>query len=211
MLDLQARIDLQKRDRSRGAQQELDSARTDVACLRAHIACRLMDALALFITEEGCGGFFHQLLVTPLQRAIACAEHDDIAVRIGDHLRFDVTRPIEELFNETLATAEGSDRFAHRGLVQFGYLVEPPCDLHAATATAKGRLDGDRQAVLLGKGHDLLRVARRLRSAGHQRCTDSQCDLARLHLVTQRLDCRRWRADPLQARANHGLGKSCAF
>ena len=163
-----------------------------------------MDALALLVGEEGRRRLLDQLLVAPLQRAVARAEHDHVAVCVGEHLRLDVPGPVEELLDEALAATEGGDGLAHGGVVQLGHLVHAPGDLHAAAAAAEGGLDDDGQAVLLGKGHHLGRVLDRAGRAGHQRRADFQRDPARLHLVAERGDGVRRRADPGQAGSDHG-------
>ena len=127
-----------------------------------------------------------------------------MAVRVGDHLRFDVARPVEKLLDKTLAATEGGDGLAHRRLVQVGHFVHAPGDLHAAAAAAERGLDDDGQAVLLGKGQHLGRVLDRPGRAGHQRRADFQRDAARLHLVAERGDGGRRRADPGQAGGDHG-------
>ena len=91
---------------------------------------------------------------------------------VGDHLRLDMARAVEELLDEALAAAEGGDRLAHGRLEELRHLVHAPGDLEAAPAAAEGGLDGDRQAVLLGEGEDLRRVADRPGRAGDQRRAD---------------------------------------
>ena len=89
-----------------GADQELDRAGAVVAGLRADGLGRGVDALALLVGEERRGRLLDQLLVAPLQRAVAGADDDDVAVRVGEHLRLDVARLVEELLDEALAAAE---------------------------------------------------------------------------------------------------------
>ena len=52
----------------------------------------LADPLALLGGEGGRGGFLQHLLVAALQRAVALAQVDRVAVAVGDHLELDVAR-----------------------------------------------------------------------------------------------------------------------
>ena len=114
----------------------------------------------LLLGEERRGRLLDELLVAALQRAVARRDHDDVAVLVGQALGLDVPRLVEEPLDEALAAAEGGDRLAHGGLEQVGDLLDGAGDLEAAAATAVGRLDGDRQPVLLRERHDLVRVRR---------------------------------------------------
>ncbi|VTY27425.1 Uncharacterised protein [Xylophilus ampelinus] len=205
VLDLQPGVYLEEGDRARGAEQELDRAGADVAGFGADVACRGVDAFALALVEEGRGRFLHQLLVASLQRAVARAQHQHVAVRVGDHLGLDVARLVEELLDKAFASTEGRDGLAHRRFVELGHLVQAPRDLHAAPAAAEGRLDDDGQAMLPREGLDLGRVLHRAGGALDQRRADLQRDAPRLDLVAQPRDGRRRRADPGEAGVDHGL------
>ena len=211
MLHLQAGVDLQERDGAALAQQKLHRACAHVACGGADVARSGVDAFALGIAQKRSGGLFHQLLVAPLQRAVARAQHHHVAVGVGQHLGLDVAGLVEELLHKALAPAKGGDGFAHGGFIQLGYFVHAPRDLHAPPTAAKRGLDDDGQAVLLGKGQHLARVLHRVGRAHHQRCTHLQGDLARFHLVAQLGNGGGARANPGQACVDHGLGKGGVF
>ena len=49
-----------------------------------------------------------------LHRAVALAEVDDITVCIPEHLKLDVTRPLEKFFHVHLVIAEGGARLGAR-------------------------------------------------------------------------------------------------
>ena len=114
---------------------------------------------------------------------------------------------VEVALDEALAAAEGGDRLAHRGVVQLGDLLERAGDLEAAAAAAEGRLDGDRQAVLLGERDDLVgavdRVGVPATSGAPARCGDVPGG----DLVAERADGGGRRADPGQAGVDDGLGE----
>ena len=166
-----------------------------------------MNALALLIGDERRRGFFHQLLVAALQRAVAGADHHHVAVAIGDHLGFDVARAVEELLDEAFAAPEGGFGFTNRRGIQFGHFVHAPGDLHAASAAAECGLDGDRQAMLFGEGQHLGGALHRAGRAGHQGRADLLGELASFDLVAKHIDGFRVRADPDQPGALYGAGE----
>ena len=87
-------------------------------------------------------------------------DHDDVAVAVGEALGLDVARVVEVALDEALAATEGGDGLADRRVEQLGDLLERAGDLEAAAAAAERRLDGDRQAVLLGERDDLVGARR---------------------------------------------------
>jgi len=211
MLDLQARVDFKEGQRAVGAEQVFHGARVHITGLGADVACRGVDAFALRVAEEGRGSFFHQFLVASLQRAVARAKHHDVAMRVGNHLCFDVARLVEELFDEAFAAPECRDGFARGGGEELFHLIHAPRDLHAATAAAERGLDDDGQAVLLGKCHHFARVLHRILGACHERRACIHGHLARAHLVAQQGNRGGLRADPDQPGIDHGLRKRFAL
>ena len=89
------------------------------------------------------------LLVAALQRALALAEVDDRAVRVGEHLHLDVPRALEVALDEHAVVAERGLRLAPRGVERVGSSSRVGAhDAHALAAAARDRLDDDREAVL---------------------------------------------------------------
>ena len=159
------------------------------------------------VGEERRGRLLHQLLVAPLERAVAGRDHHDVAVLVGQALGLDVARLVEVLLHEALAAAERGDRLADRGVEGVGDLLERAGHLEPATAAAEDGLDRDRQTVAPRRTR---RPRRRPRPgpwcrgpAG--RWPSRRC--AGLHLVAERLDRLRRRTDPDQAGVDHGLGE----
>src|SRR3546814_6993641 len=76
-----------------------------------------LDGLALGGVQRRREGFLQQLLVTPLQRAVALAEVDGTALAVGPQLHLDVTRPPEVLFHVDFVVAEGRLGFRAREAV----------------------------------------------------------------------------------------------
>ena len=103
-----------------------------------------MDAFALLVGEIWGGGFLDELLEPALHGAVAGASDDDVAVRIRQHLCFNVAGAVEVALHEALATAERCFGFAGGGLEQFADLATRAGDLHTAAATTVRRLDSHR-------------------------------------------------------------------
>ena len=205
VLDLQSGVDLQEGDQPVLADQILDGACAVVVRLLADPLGRLVDLLALRVGQKRCRRLLHQLLEAALQRAVAGAGDDDVAVLIGDHLRLDVARLVQVALDEALAAAERRDRLAGRRLEQLGDLLDGAGHLHAAAAAAERRLDRDRNAVLVGERDDLVGVLHRVGGAGHQRRLGAGGDVAGGHLVAEIADRLRARPDPDQPCIDHRL------
>ncbi|CDZ89351.1 Choline dehydrogenase [Rhodococcus ruber] len=206
VLDLQAGVDLEEGD-GVALDQVLDRAGAVVAGLAADGLGGLVDAAALLVGQERRGGLLDELLEAALQRAVAGAGDDDVAVLVGDDLRLDVAGLVEVLLDEALAAAEGGDGLAGRGLEQLGDLLDGVRDLHAAAATAEGRLDRDRHAVLLRELHDLVGIGDGVLGARGHRGLGALGDVPCGDLVTEVADGLRGGADPDQAGVDHGLGE----
>ena len=73
-------------------------------------------AVAHVVGERGRGALLDQLLVAALRRAVALAEPDAVAVRVGEHLHLDVARPREVALDVALAAPEALQRLGLRGL-----------------------------------------------------------------------------------------------
>ena len=207
VLDLKARVDLQEGDQAVLTDQVFDGAGAVVVRLFADPLRRFVDLLALRVGQERRRRLLDQLLEAALQRAVAGAGDDDVAVLVGDHLRLDVAGLVEVALHEALTAAERGDRLAGGRLEQLGDLFDGAGHLHALTAAAEGGLDRDRHAVLLGEGHHLVGVLDRVGGAGHQRGLGAGGDVAGGDLVAEVADRLRAGADPDQAGVDDGLGE----
>ena len=106
MLDLEPRIHLQEIEAPVLPGDELDGAGAVVADrlgerdrLLAHLGARLR-------VEQRARRFLDDLLVAALDRALALAEIDDVAVLVAQNLDFDVARIGDELLDEDAVVAE---------------------------------------------------------------------------------------------------------
>ena len=179
MLDLQSGVHLDEEELvGRGiGDEELDRARAEVADAAGGVAGREADALAGLLVEQRRGRLFDDLLVPPLQRALALAEVHDVARRIGEDLHLDVARTLDEALEQQRVVAErGARDPACRG-ERCGQLVGRADDLHALAAAARRGLDEQRESHGIGRGDEPGVVERRVGDAGHDRhagCRDVQ-------------------------------------
>ena len=113
---------------------------------------------ALLWRDDRRGRFLEDLLVAALQRAVALAEVDRVAVAVAEHLEFDVARVGEIFLHVDGVVAERRARFGRCLAHQAFELVFVRHDLHAAAAAAGCGLDQDRIADLC---RELLGLRRR--------------------------------------------------
>ena len=204
VLNLETGVDLEERD-GVALDHVLDGAGAVVAGLLADPLGGLVDAAALVVGEERRGGLLDELLEAALQGAVTGAGDDHVAVLVGEDLRLDVAGLVEVLLDEALAATERGHGLTGGRLEELGDLLHLVRDLHAASAATEGGLDGDRQAVLLGEGDDLVGVLDRVLGAGGHGGLGALGDVAGGHLVAQVADGLRRRPDPDQAGVDDGL------
>ena len=130
-----------------------------------------------------------------------------MAVGVGQALRLDVPGPVQVPLDEALAPAERRGGLPYRRLVLLVDLLLAPGHLEAAAAAAERGLDRDRIAVPGPERPDLRGVAHRVLGPRGQRRPGLAGDVPGPHLVAERLDRLRRRADPGQARPGHGPGE----
>ncbi len=207
VLDLQAGVHLEERDRAVRADEELARAGADVADLAEDRLRRLVQARLLLGRQVRRRGLLDELLVATLQRAVAGGDDDDVAVLVGQALGLDVARLVEVLLDEALTATERGDGLARRRLELRGDLVARACDLQATAAAAEGRLDGDRQTDLVRERDDLGSVRDGLDGARRERRADLLGHVARGDLVAELLDRLRRGADPGEPGVDDGTGE----
>ena len=207
VLDLDARVHLQEEVLA-VLEQALDRAGADVVDGARGLDGDLADALAHLVVDGRRGRLLDQLLVAALDRAVALAEVDDVAVAVGQDLDLDVARVGQvalevdgRVGEELLALARGA---LERGLE----LVLVEGDAEALAAAAARRLDRDRVADVVGD--DLAGVLDGLDGfgrAGHDRHAGLGHQLAGAGLGAHRLDRAGRRPDEHDARVLAGLGE----
>ena len=95
MLDLDAAVQLEEVEVA-AVQHELDGAGAPVADRAAEGDRGLAHPRPQLAVEGGGGRLLEHLLVAALDRALALAEGDDLAVRVREQLDLDVARSLDE-------------------------------------------------------------------------------------------------------------------
>ena len=92
MLDLQPGIHLHEVEGAAGIHDEFDRTGADIADRAGRRHCGLSHGAALGFAQPGRRGFFDDLLMASLHRAVALEEIDGVAVHVGKHLNLDMAR-----------------------------------------------------------------------------------------------------------------------
>ena len=164
VFDLQAGVHLHKEELVRGVvgDEEFHGAGAGVVDAAGGVAGGLAEtgpdgrAVGQGFQQRG-RGFLDDLLVPALQRALALAEVDDVAVVVREDLDLDVPRGQDEAFQEEGVVAEGAGRDPAGGDQGVCQVFGAFDDVHALPAAAGGGLDQQREADA-GRGLDQLRV-----------------------------------------------------
>ncbi len=151
VLDLDARIDLDEVEFAGiGIHQELDRAGADIAGRLGDLQRVAAQLVALGVVEIGRRRALDDLLVAPLDRAVALEQMDGVAVGVAEHLHLDMAGALDQLFEIDLVLAEGGLGLA-LGLRHLAAEIGLGADgAHAAAATAPGGLQHHRIADSAG-------------------------------------------------------------
>ena len=114
MLDLDAGVHLDEVELA-VLVEELDRADAEIFELAHRLRDRLADGVAGGDVERGRGAFLPDLLVAALQRAVALAEMDGVALAVAEHLDLDVARALQIFFEIDRVVAEGGLGLGARG------------------------------------------------------------------------------------------------
>src|SRR5215469_7466079 len=107
MLDLEPRIHLYE-IKILAVGDEFDRAGADIADRARRSHCRLAHRAPPFWIEARCRRLLHDLLVAPLDRAVALKEMDSVAALVGEDLDFDVARMREVFFDQYARVSKGA-------------------------------------------------------------------------------------------------------
>src|SRR5262249_50880282 len=127
---------------------------------------RRREALPQLRVHGRRGALLDDLLVAPLEAALAFADGDPVAARVADDLDLDVARPLDELLGVDGAVAEEDLRFRARpleGRAELFLALDAP---HALAAAAGGRLQEQRVPGPAAERGELLGPVGRARHAG---------------------------------------------
>ena len=95
VLDLHARVHLEEVVRTVDVEQALDRSRGSIADRASGVDRDRPDARAELVVHGGRRRLLDELLMPPLDRAVALAEVNDVAVGVGEDLDLDVPRILE--------------------------------------------------------------------------------------------------------------------
>ena len=148
MLHLQARVHLEEIEGrlTAAADQELDGAGVDIPCRPGGSDRRCRHSLAQRRRQNRRRALLDDLLMAPLDRAIALEQVNDSAAAVAEHLHLDMMAPLDQALDIQRAVAERRDRFTACRLDGIERLAGIGDPTHPLAAAARGRLDKCGQA-----------------------------------------------------------------
>ena len=212
VLDLKPRIHFHEIERACAVPvarlgDEFHRAGADVADRPGRGDCGRAHAVAPRLGHARRGRFFQHFLMAPLHRAIALEQVERVALRVGEHLDFDVARAREIFFQQHALVAEARFRFALAGGERAGKIRGFVDDAHALAAAAGRCLDQHRIADLVRLFLQQGRALSIAVIAGHQRHAGAAHDVFGCALAAHGADRGGRRSDKHQARFCAGFGE----
>ena len=204
MFDLQSRVHLEEERVAAIVQEELARARADVADRAAEGEGGVGQHSSGRAADGGRRRLLEDLLVAPLDRAVALAEVNARAVGVEQQLDLDVSRALEQPLEDQPIVRERALRFAPGGGERGGQVRGSSDGPHPFAATASRGLDQDREADAAcrsPKDRVVLGVAV---VALDRRDPELAGKSTRGRLVAHRPDRGRWRPDPAHAGGGDG-------
>ena len=211
MLDLHAGVHLEEVEAAVGVEQELHGAGVGVANRPCRGERRRRHLRAQAGRQRGAGCLLDDLLMPALDRTLALAEVDQMAVAVAEDLDLDVARPAEELLDVHPPVAEGRLRLARGGGERRAELLLAGDGAHALPAAPARGLDQHRvpeRRDLAARGCDV--GGHELR-AGDERHARARHGRPRRELVAHGGDRLRRRSDPDETRGLDRLGEGGAL
>ena len=151
--------------------------------------------------------FFQHLLMTPLDRAIPLEQVHVVALRVAEHLDFDVPRPLDIFLDQHGIVAETTGGLALARSQRRGKVVGLVHRAHALAAPARAGFDQHRVTDAIGFLFQQRRVLVAAVIARHQRHAGPLHQLLGFGLQPHRLDRRGRRSDEHQPRLGTGAGE----
>src|SRR6266566_9118233 len=146
MLDLQPRVHLEKIELFGGVEQELDGSGAAVADRTRGGDRGFGDLAPQLGGDRRRRRLLDHLLVPALDRAIAFAQMDDVALRVREDLDLDMAGVRDRLLENELVRPERVARLGAGGGERRRQRAGLADEAHAAAAAAGGRLDYQRKA-----------------------------------------------------------------
>ena len=166
MLHLDAGVHLHEIESTASVHKEFDGAGALVADAARGGHSGLAHLAAQIGRHRRAGGFFEQLLMPSLDRAVAFAQVHHVAVAVGQHLHLDMAGPVDEFLHVKARVAESRFGFALGRLEQALELVGPRHQAHATPAATRGGLDHHWIPHALGQPRGLAVVGQQAFAAG---------------------------------------------
>ena len=212
MLDLQPRVHFDEPESA--CAQPGGAVGDELHCAGAAVVHRLCrgdrrfaDCRAQFRRHARRQRLLNYLLVAPLQRTIALAKMNRVAVVVAEDLDFDVPGRGDKFLDQDPAGCECRLALAHgafkRG-IEISVLVDPP---HATAAAAGSGLDQHRIADLVGLFPQEFRILAFTVITGNNRHTGALHELFGMVLQSHCADCACWRTDKYETCFRAGLGE----
>ena len=195
VLDLQPRVHLEEVVLLARVDEELDGARRAVADRLGERHRLLAHRLDGARREAGRRRLLDDLLVAPLDRAVALGQVHRVAVRVGDQLDLDVARVLDVPLDEDAVVAKRRGGLARREREALPRLLLVPRDPHPLAAAARRRLDHHREPHLGRHLGRLVLAAQHAEEAGDRVDARLRSELLALDLVAHRADRKRAGAD----------------
>jgi hypothetical protein len=152
VLHLEPRIDLQEEEGAGPVEQELCGAGSDVARRPTESQRGVAEAGAKRFIDRRRRRLLDDLLVPPLERAIALAEVHAVPLSVEEHLDLDVAWPFQVALEDEPCVAERDGRLSACLSYRLEEGIRCPHRVHPFPATAGARLDQDRVADALRLG-----------------------------------------------------------
>ena len=188
MLHLNAGVHLHEVEVQVVVDEVLDGSGVVVADGLAEADGGLAHALTEIIRHERGGALLEDLLVAPLEGAVALAEVDDLAVLVAEDLKLDVVGVDDQFLDVDIGIAEGLLSL-HAGAVEALHEASLVVGhAHAATAAAGDGLDHDGIADFAGDLDGLLFIRHDAVATGGDRDTRLLGAFAGTVLVTHEAD-----------------------
>ncbi len=158
------------------------------------------DPLSQRRVHRGRGRLLDELLVSALDRAVALAEVDHVAVTVGQHLNLDVARILDETLDVDPRVGEVLLALPRRSLERALGVAGRPDDLHPLAPAPRCGLDDQRIADLVAECDDLGSARDGIDRARNNRHARGAHRRARSRLRAHQLDRLGRGPDPGQAR-----------
>ena len=123
---------------------------------------------------------------------------------VADQLHFNVAWPGEVALNIDLIATKEVFCFALCGLHRLLHICFGLHDLHAASATTEGSLNGNRPTEISTEVFDFLCRGAELCGARNDGCTAAQCCFTARDFVAHFVDCFWWWSDELNTHRSDG-------